>query len=120
MQGESFRELVGGTSGKWRHAVYYTYYEYPSYIYMVKRHYGIATERYKLIHFHYDFNQWEMYDLEKDPREMNNIYEDSVYANVRADMHKKLKELRDKHGDSEELQEKYLREYLEHRNRGKR
>ena len=49
---------------------------------------------------------------------MNNIYEDPDYANVRIDMHEKLEELRDKYGDSEELQEKYLEKYLEHRNRG--
>ena len=50
MQGESFRRLVSGETGEWRDAVYYTYYEYPS-VHMVKRHYGLATERYKLMHF---------------------------------------------------------------------
>ena len=113
MQGESFRELVGGTSSEWRDAVYYTYYEYPS-VHMVKRHYGVATDRYKLIHFYYDIDQWEMYDLEKDPMEMNNVYEDPDYADVRADMHEKIEELRDKYSDSEELQEEYLEKYLEH------
>jgi len=113
MQGESFRELVGGTSSEWRDAVYYTYYEYPS-VHMVKRHYGVSTDRYKLIHFYYDIDEWEMYDLEKDPMEMNNIYEDPDYADIRADMHEKLEELRAKYGDSKELQQRYLREYLEH------
>jgi len=69
IQGESFRKLVSGETGEWRDAVYYTYYEYPS-VHMVKRHYGIATERYKLMHFYYDIDEWEMYDLEKDPQEM--------------------------------------------------
>jgi len=56
MQGISFRDLVSGKTSEWRDAVYYTYYEYPS-IHMVKRHYGIATERYKLIHFYYDIDE---------------------------------------------------------------
>ncbi|MUP45945.1 DUF4976 domain-containing protein [Gramella sp. BOM4] len=113
MQGESFRRILNGTSGEWRNAVYYTYYEYPS-VHMVKRHYGVATDRYKLMHFYYDIDEWEMYDLEKDPKELNNIYDNPDYAEVRADMHEKLRGLRDKYGDSKELQEKYLKEYLEH------
>ncbi|MGY5851907.1 sulfatase family protein [Salegentibacter sp. F14] len=113
MQGESFRRILNGKSGEWRDAVYYTYYEYPS-VHMVKRHYGVATDRYKLMHFYYDIDEWEMYDLKEDPEELNNIYEDPNYTEVRADMHEKLKELREKYGDSKELQEKYLREYLEY------
>ena len=81
---------------------------------MVKRHYGLATDRYQLILFYYDIDQWEMYDLEKDPREMNNIYEDQDYADGRADIRGKLEELREIYGDSDELQEEYLEEYLEH------
>ena len=113
MQGESFRKILNGTSSEWRDAVYYTYYEYPS-VHMVKRHYGVATERYKLMHFYYDIDEWEMYDLQEDPEELNNIYEDPNYTKVRANMHEKLKELREKYGDSKELQEKNLKEYLEH------
>lgn len=113
IQGESFRDLVGGTSSEWRDAVYYTYYEYPS-VHMVKRHYGVATDRYKLIHFYYDIDEWEMYDLKKDSKEMNNVYEDPDYAEARVNMHKKLKYLRNKYGDSKELQQKYLKEYLKH------
>ncbi|RNL77419.1 DUF4976 domain-containing protein [Sinomicrobium pectinilyticum] len=119
MQGESFRDLVNGKSKEWRDAVYYTYYEYPS-VHMVKRHYGVATKRYKLIHFYYDIDEWEMYDLKKDPQEMNNIYDDPEYAEVRADLHQKLKALREHYGDSDELQEEYLNTYLEHQARGKK
>ncbi len=113
MQGESFRDLLRGTSDDWRDANYYTYYEYPS-VHMVKRHYGIFTDRYKLMHFYYDIDEWEMYDLKEDPNEMNNIYEEPEYADLRADLHRKLNDLREKYGDSEELDQKYLREYLEH------
>ena len=112
MQGESFRKLVSGESSEWRDAVYYTYYEYPS-VHMVKRHYGVATERYKLMHFYYDIDEWEMYDLEKDPTEMNNIYEDPEYADIQKMMHEKLTELRAYYGDSDEMDQKYLQEYLD-------
>lgn len=113
MQGMSFRQLVNGSSDEWRDAVYYTYYEYPS-VHMVKRHYGIATERYKLMHFYYDIDEWEMYDLEKDPSEINNVYEDPAYAEVRAGLHKRLEELREGYGDSDELDQHYLKTYLDH------
>ncbi len=115
IQGESFRKLVSGETDEWRDAVYYTYYEYPS-VHMVKRHYGIANKRYKLMHFYYDIDQWELYDLEKDPNEMQNVYNDPSYADVREDMHKKLTELRSSYGDSDANDEKFLDQYLEVRN----
>ncbi|MFO7573545.1 MAG: DUF4976 domain-containing protein, partial [Bacteroidales bacterium] len=114
MQGESFRRLVSGKTKKWRDAVFYSYYEYPA-EHMAKRHYGIATERYKLIHFYYDVDEWEMYDLQTDPSEMKNIYDDTAYAKVRQELHKRLEEIREYYGDSDELNEKYLNEFLEGR-----
>ncbi|MDX1283562.1 MAG: sulfatase [Draconibacterium sp.] len=116
MQGESFRELVSGENKEWRDAVYYTYYEYPS-VHMVKRHYGVATERYKLMHFYYDIDEWEMYDLETDPSEMKNIYNDPTYADVQKELHAKLTELREYYGDSDENDQKFLKAYLDHRER---
>jgi arylsulfatase A-like enzyme len=112
MQGESFRKLVSGENESWRDAVYYTYYEYPS-VHMVKRHYGVATDRYKLMHFYYDIDEWEMYDLEEDPNEMNNVYDDPEYADVQKELHTKLTELRDYYGDSDENNQRFLEEYLE-------
>jgi arylsulfatase A-like enzyme len=119
MQGESFKQLVNGESDEWRDAVYYTYYEYPS-VHMVKRHYGVATDRYKLMHFYYDIDEWEMYDLEEDPDEMNNIYDDPAYADVQEEMHQKLQDLREGYGDSDEMDQKYLKAYLDHRERNNR
>ena len=52
--------------------MYYHYYEYP-YYHHVQPHYGIRTDRYKLIHFYYDIDQWELYDLQNDPNELNNL-----------------------------------------------
>ncbi|WP_425637844.1 sulfatase family protein [Algoriphagus yeomjeoni] len=112
MQGESFRKLVSGESDKWRDAVYYTYYEYPA-EHSVKRHNGVATDRYKLIHFYYDIDEWELYDLETDPHEMNNVYDDPAYAEVREMMHKKFVEVREKYGDSDANDKRFLDEYME-------
>ncbi len=108
MQGESFRKLVSGETAEWRDAVYYTYYEYPS-VHMVKRHYGVATERYKLMHFYYDIDEWEMYDLQTDPQEMKNIYNNPAYADVQKMLHEKLAELRAKYGDSDENDQKFIK-----------
>jgi arylsulfatase A-like enzyme len=118
MQGESFRGLVAGQTKKWRDAVYYTYYEYPS-VHMVKRHYGVATERYKLMHFYYDIDEWEMYDLKTDPSEMKNLYDDPAYAKVQKMMHKKLADLRTHYGDSDENDQKYLKAYLDHQEKAR-
>ena len=112
MQGKSFRKLVSGETDEWRDAVYYTYYEYPS-VHMVKRHYGVATDRYKLIHFYYDINEWELYDLEEDPNEMNSVYDNPEYAEVQEQMHQRLTELRAEYGDSDENDQKFLKAYLE-------
>ncbi|NGM63098.1 sulfatase [Sphingobacterium sp. SGG-5] len=107
MQGKSFRQLVSGKDSHWRDAIYYTYYEYPS-VHMVKRHYGIRTTRYKLIHFYYDIDEWELYDLEKDPKEMRNVYDDPEYHKVRKDMHKRLEEIRKKYGDTDEKNQRFI------------
>ncbi|MFD2546687.1 sulfatase family protein [Sphingobacterium suaedae] len=107
MQGESFRPLATGDTQKWRDVVYYTYYEYPS-IHMVKRHYGIRTDRYKLIHFYYDVDEWELYDLEKDPAELNNIFDDPSYSDVRKMMIDKLKTVRERYHDSPENDQRFL------------
>ncbi len=119
MQGDSFRKILNGETTEWRDAIYYTYYEYPS-VHMVKRHYGVRTDRYKLMHFYYDIDEWEMYDLEKDPSEMMNIYEDPSYSEIRKMMHGRLKEMRKKYGDSKKNDKKFLEEYLNARNKKKK
>jgi len=111
IQGESFRTVVNQKTSQWRDAIYYTYYEYPS-VHMVKRHYGIRTERYKLMHFYYDINEWELYDLEKDPSEMNNLYNKPDYKEVQENLHLRLNELRNQYGDSDSLNQMHIDRYL--------
>jgi arylsulfatase A-like enzyme len=107
MQGKSFRKLVAGKQPSWRDAVYYHFYEYPS-IHMVKRHYGVRTDRYKLIHFYYDIDEWELYDLHTDPNEMQSVYGDPAYLEIQETLHERLAELRLQYGDSDELNQYYL------------
>ena len=113
LQGISFRDIVSQKTEDWREAIYYTYYEYPS-VHMVKRHYGVRTERYKLMHFYYDIDEWELYDLDKDPSEMNNVYGQADYADIQKELHDKLTELRAYYGDSDELNLMHINNYLTH------
>jgi arylsulfatase A-like enzyme len=111
MQGKSLVPLLIGKKEEWnRDAVYYHYYEYPA-EHAVKRHYGIATKEYKLIHFYHDVNEWELYDSKKDPQEINNVYNNAEYADVVIEMKQKLKEVRKKYKDSESLDNHYIKLY---------
>jgi arylsulfatase A-like enzyme len=97
MQGRSFLPLLyGKTPQRWRAAMYYRYY-HPGH-HNVAAHYGIRTDRYKLIYFN-KLDQWELYDLRKDPREMRNVYGAQAYAKIVEDLKKELyrlkKELKD-------------------------
>jgi arylsulfatase A-like enzyme len=100
MQGKSIRRLFAGKTPKsWRTSVYYHYHEYPA-VHSVKRHYGVRTQRYKLIHFYHDIDEWELYDLKKDPREMKNVYHDPAYADVVKELKAELQRLRAKYKDN--------------------
>jgi len=99
MQGRSIRTLLQGkTLRDWRKSMYYHYYEYPA-VHSAKRHYGVRTQRYKLIHFYHDIDEWELYDLQKDPDELNNIYNDPAYADVVKQLKGELKRLREEFKD---------------------
>jgi arylsulfatase A-like enzyme len=108
MQGRSMVNILKGkTPSNWRKEHYYHYYEYPA-VHSVKRHYGISTERYKLIHFYYDIDEWELFDLQADPLEMKNVYNDPGYASVKASLHKRLTKLRIKFKDTDESTKSFL------------
>ena len=101
MQGESLVPLLKGENPKWRDAVYYHYYQFPS-VHMVARHYGVRDQRYKLIHF-YQFDEWELYDLEKDPEELHNVYASKEYSAEVVRLKKRLEELREQYKDDSDV-----------------
>lgn len=81
MQGQSLVPLLmGRTPSDWRKSLYYHYYEHPA-VHNVHRHYGVRTARHKLMHF-YNIDEWEFYDLEKDPHELRSAYDDPSSAGV--------------------------------------
>jgi arylsulfatase A-like enzyme len=103
MQGRSFLPLLlGRRIAGWPESVYFHYYEFPA-VHMVKRHYGVRTKRHKLIHFYHDIDTWELYDLERDPNELRNVYGDPAYATVRCRLEAELSRLQGFYRDSEAL-----------------
>lgn len=96
MQGRSLVPLLQGKSrDREREAIYYHYYEYPA-VHSVMRHEGVRTDRYKLIH-HYWANQWALFDLKRDPRELHNVYGHPDYAQVSARLKERLQALKDRY-----------------------
>jgi len=98
MQGRSFLPLFSGQVPEdWRTSMYYRYYHYPQH-HRVQPHYGVRTERYKLIYFN-KLDQWELYDLQADPHELHNVYADPAYADrvrqLKAELYRLKKELKD-------------------------
>ena len=99
IQGKSFLSLLNNkNTGSWRKEIYYHYYEFPE-PHHVYPHVGIRTQQYKLIKFYGGISDWELFDLEKDPHEMKNIYaqkgNERIIANLKADLEKLMKQYRD-------------------------
>ncbi len=102
IQGQSLKPLLEGQKpADWRKSLYYHYYEYPHGWHKVHKHYGIRTERYKLIYF-YDMDYWELFDLQKDPHEIDNIYEQMKDSNLVDKLKKELTALKIKYKDTQE------------------
>jgi len=112
MQGRSFAPLLRSQRpNDWRTSMYYRYYHYPA-DHQVQPHLGVRTERYKLIHFN-KLDEWELYDLAKDPHEMKNVYADPAQTATVATLKTELARLRqelddrdqfaDQMGDGEQL-----------------
>jgi len=123
MQGKSFREQIRGeVRGQWRDAFYYRYFMMRSQ-HEVSPHYGIRTKKYKMIYFYAneldplenkqeiaegislpkpDFPEaeWQLFDLEKDPFELNNVYGNKEYLEIQQDLKKRLHQLQVKYGDT--------------------
>ena len=103
MQGKSFKSSFENDIYVGRDAVYYHYYEYPLW-HKVQPHYGIKTSKYKLMHFYYSMDEWELYDLEKDPNEMNNIYKDASEELI-SELKTQLKSLQVEYNDDFSIEE---------------
>ena len=111
MQGRSCRPLLNGeTPGDWQQGIYYRYWMHLSH-HNVAAHYGVRTHRYKLIYYYGDAcgqpnaiderrdPEWELFDLQEDPCELNSVYGDPAYCEVASDLTRKLHELQEKLGD---------------------
>ena len=111
MQGCSFRSLLRGEVPEdWQTSMYYRYWMHCG-GHNVYAHYGVRTMRYKLIYYYADAlgqpgaiddpkpPEWELFDLEKDPTEMNDVYADPAYAAVVRDLKNELQRLRREVGD---------------------
>jgi len=97
MQGRSMVPVFeGNTPSDWRKSFYYQYYQGQNSTHSVNRHYGVTTGRYKLIYFN-DADEWEFYDLKKDPDEMINQYyipeNDSIITALKAELDRLRAEL---------------------------
>jgi len=104
MQGASMVPLLRGqTPDDWRKSIYYHYFEFPG-AHTVAKHNGVRTERYKLMHF-YQFGEWEFYDLQNDPDEVENLYGHSDYQNVIAKLKGQLTGLQQKYRDDSDMSE---------------
>ena len=94
MQGASITPLLRGESpSDWRDSFYYHYYEGVESWHAVSVHYGVTNGRYKLIHY-YKLKEWELFDLEKDPHELNSVYGKPEYESVQREMEAELSRLR--------------------------
>lgn len=113
MQGRSFAQIANGfPPSDWENVLYYRYWMHMAHHY-VPAHYGIRTSRYKLIFFYglpldaadaVDVPtpaSWELYDLVKDPHELNNVYDDPEYSEIVSDLKNQLFELKDQLDDAD-------------------
>lgn len=98
MQGKSLKPLLTNTveDADFRDAIYYHYYDFPAF-HMVKKMYGIRTDRYKLVHVYDDIDEWELYDLREDPSEINNVIDDEIYSEIKHLLKKRLAELQEQY-----------------------
>ncbi len=104
MQGKSFLPLLqkNKNNAGWRKAVYYHYYEYPE-PHHVAPHFGIRTQRYKLIRFYGPADYWELYDMQADPHEMKNIYPVKTNDKIIAGLKRQLEDLISQYKDDEAM-----------------
>ena len=92
IQGDSLVPILKGGTPNWRKSLYYAYYELGEHA--VPQHFGVRTDRHKLIFFPLT-NEWNLFDLETDPGEMRSVYDQQDYQQVRAEMSAEFSRLRE-------------------------
>jgi arylsulfatase A-like enzyme len=109
MQGRSLKPLLQGQRpADWRTSFYYHYYEWPT-PHRVRPHYGVITDRYKLVRFYATGEDyWELFDRQKDPNELKSVYNDPAYASTKAELEKELARLRQELKVPEETPPKFF------------
>ena len=100
MQGRSFVPLLEGRDAPWRDAFFYEFFEYPA-EHCAGKHRGVRTARWKLIHFWEQPEEWELYDLQNDPEETNNLAGRREHAARVRELRTKMEELRRELGDTD-------------------
>lgn len=98
MHGKSWVPLLTGRPIAWRKDWLYEYYEYPG-AHSVRKNRGIRTDRYKLIHYFEEPQEFELYDLKTDPQERRNLYDHPDYAGLVETLKKRMEALRRETGD---------------------
>ena len=114
MQGRSLRAVLRGEPPPdWRTSMYYRYWVHQDVMHNVWAHYGVRTERYKLIHYYAQPcgtpgardeprpPEWELFDLREDPRELRSVYEELAYADVVRELTQELRRLQREVGDGD-------------------
>ena len=120
IHGKSLRPLLESSSQTipWRKSAYYQYFEYPRY-HKVQPHYGVRTERYKLMHFYFSVDLWEFYDLQTDPKEMKNQINNPIYKREIGELKEEIVKLQKQYNDfmplekRKELTQSRMRQYEE-------
>lgn len=91
VQGKSLVPLFDGSAKEWRKSLYYAYYELGEHA--VPQHFGVRTDRHKLIYFPKN-NQWNLFDLQNDPTEMTSVHADPAYKRTRDELTEEFQRLR--------------------------
>jgi uncharacterized sulfatase len=92
MHGVSLLPLFEAQPEPWDRDLYYHFYEHPGF-HGVARHYGVRTDRYKLVYY-YQNDEWELFDLVTDPADQVNLYDRAGYADITRDLKRRLQKLR--------------------------
>jgi arylsulfatase A-like enzyme len=102
LQGKSFLPVLKGQNANWQDQAYYHYYEYPE-PHRVAPHFGLRTDRYTLARFYGPDSFWELYDIQKDPHNLKNLYGQKGYEKITATLKTQLKEHIVRNKDDEAL-----------------